>query len=1182
MRPVTSPAELAERSLELAQIYRAQRALVRQQLRGFGVRDGALEDALHDVFVVAFRKLASYEAQRGPLRAWLIGIAWRVAAAHRRRGAPGVELRDDDIASDLPDPEAYAARSEAAAVLDRLLRALPPEQAAAFVLAELEGMSGAEIAEQWHIAPATAYTRVARARLKMQAELERHRYGRRPWWAVLLHPGGGETRGAALAAAFVSLRVVAGIVAALVVLGGVAWWLGRAEPTPDLDAAAAPAPAIDARPRGTATPDHDDDDRGFGPHARLASIAGRVHAATGRPIAGAEVCVWPEVAEHGTSTPSCTRSTATGSYRIAAIVPSRYRVTASAQGFAPGEAAASTARGTSSLALRAGEAREGVDIALAPGGVLLRGVVSDVFGGVVDGARIGVTRHSEFTRFDGPNSGPGVPVHATTTSDGSFLAWVDEGDLDVTARAEGYGDARVRVRAPGPTLTISLLPESTLSGIVVQRDTRAPVAGARVVLRSWSETTAQEETAAFTDDDGRFEIRGLVPGRYRPAAYAEGLHGESPRSHVLELGDAVDGVVVEMIAAATLSARVLVAPDDAPCPAGSVMLWDHRAEIVRTAVIAPGGAVTFPALVPGDYGLVVACDGHDSAKVPTQIAVPEGGTADAVWRVERGRAIRGHVLDSRGRPLDGSVMATAASAGPDGAPRWAAIADDGSYALEGLAPGEYSLLVDGEGPDLEARATIVDRDVVVDFDAPATVRLAGEVLRGTAPAAGISVRALPNAAWLVQTTFAADDGTFAFAALAPGRYRVRAEDELGNSSTEEIVVLAADRDPADLELAMPQPRSIRGVVVDGDGGPLRDALVSARAAASLTTEASRRAELRAAKAGGPGTTLTDARGEFVLSGVAAGETYTVVAQRRGGGSATREGVRAGDHARLQLAAPATIRGTVRAPSGPSALWVELYADGGLVHRESFVLGSGAFEFDDVDPGEYELRAIAREGRGKARVVATSGATTRVDLELVGHRTIRGRFVELETGAPLPDLWALVTEQGVSPQRIAIAAERAIQTRTPGLLTGADGVFTVRDAPPTTVTLLAMSAGFHYDAPDDVMEALLVPPSQPQDEIVDVVLAKPRLSWDAPAGDLGFALRQVPLACDETPSVAAIDDATIAAGLVVGDVIVTVDGHDVTDLRCYLVRALLRVPPGTAVELGLARGETVRVTAGAAQ
>jgi hypothetical protein len=240
------------------------------------------------------------------------------------------------------------------------------------------------------------------------------------------------------------------------------------------------------------------------------------------------------------------------------------------------------------------------------------------------------------------------------------------------------------------------------------------------------------------------------------------------------------------------------------------------------------------------------------------------------------------------------------------------------------------------------------------------------------------------------------------------------------------------------------------------------------------------------------------------------------------------------------------------------------------------------EIDDVDPGEYELRAIAREGRGKVRVVAKAGTSTAVDLELIGNRMIRGRFVDIDSGAPLPGLWALVTEQGVSPQRIAIAAERAIQTRTPGLLSGADGEFIARDVPPTTATLLVMSQGFRYEAVEDVMEAMLVPQSQREDEVVDVVIAKQRLSWVAPAGDLGFELNQVPLACSETMSVTKVHDATIAVGLVEGDEIVTVDGHDVTGLRCYLVRALLRVPPETTVELGVARGETVRVTARASK
>lgn len=1176
MGPDTRAAELAERSFELARIYRAQRAFVRQQLRGFGVRDAALEDALHDVFVIAFRRLSSYDTQRGPLRAWLVGIAWRVAAAQRRR-REGSELHDEEVASDLPDPESYAARSEAASVLDRLLRSLPPEQAAAFVLAELEGLSGAEIAEEWHIAPATAYTRVARARLKMKAELEHARFGRRSWWAVLFMPGGSPS-GSAIAA-FVSLRVLAGIVAAIVLVGGVAWWLSGKTTKTDAVIAEAYATTSERTARDAAKRTRDGGDDAFGPRGSVASIAGRVHAIAGAPIGGAEVCAWPEIAEHGTATPSCTTSAANGSYRIGGIVPSRYRVTASARGFAPGEAAASNARGTSSLALHAGEAKTRVDIALAQGGVELRGVVSDVFGGVVDGARVTVTQHSLYARTEGPSSGPGVPVHATTAPDGTFHTWVGEGEHEVDARAEGYGHALVRAHAPGPTVALALLPESTLAGIVIDRETKEPVAGARIVMRSWSESpSTHEATAAFSDDEGRFEIRGLVPGRYRPAAYADGLHGESARSHVLDLGTSIDDVVVEMIAAATLHAKVVVAPDDTPCPSGSVMLWDHTAEIARHAAIAPDGIVTFPALTPSEYGVVVSCDDHDSSKVPASITIASIEPTETTWRVERGQAIRGHVLDARGRPLAGQVMASAASMGPDGAPRWANIAGDGSYEVQGLAAGDYALTVDNEGPELFARVTVIDRDVVFDFTAAATVRLAGKVVRGGAPVAGIVVTASSNGEWLTPQTSAADDGSFVFPALAPGRYRVHGKDELGNQSPEHVVVLTADHDPAAIEIAMPVPHSIRGVVVDEDGGPLRDALVSARATASLSTEATRRAELRAAKAGGAGTTLSDAHGEFVLTGVAKGQTYTVMAQRRGGGSATKEGVRAGDHARLQLAATATMRGTVTASSGPSALWVELYAGGGLVHRESFVLGSGKFEFDDVDPGEYEVRAIAIEGRGKARAIAKAGERTTVDLQLVGNRTMRGRFVDIDDGTPLAGLWAVVTEQGVSPQRIAIVAERAMQTRTPGLLTGADGVFTARNVPPTAVVVLAISAGFQPDALDHVMEAILVPQSQPTDEIVDFVIAKQRVPWAAETGDLGFTLDGFPMGCGDTPSIAKIDDADIAVGLKAGDEIVSVDGHDVSGLRCYLTRALMRVPPGTTLELGLARGESVRVTA----
>ncbi len=1177
--PPPSSREHAERTLELARIYRAQRALVRQQLRGFGVRDAALEDALHDVFVIAFRKLASYDHQRGPLRAWLVGIAWRVAAAHRRRHHDHPELRDDEVASDLPDPESYAARSEAKAVLDRLLHSLPPEQAAAFVLAELEGLSGAEIAEQWQIAPATAYTRVARARLKMQAELERHRYGRRPWWAALFWPS-SETSGTAIAAAFVSMRVLLGIVAAIVLLGGVAWWLARDDAKTVGAAEQVATPTSDPRARSDRRDSSDDGEDAFGPHARAATISGRVHTATETPIPDADVCVWPEIAEHGGTTPICSKSAANGTYRIAGIPPSRYRVTASAKGYAPGETTVATAHGTSSVALHAGEERRGIDVVLTQGGVELRGLVSDVFGGPVDGARVTVRQYDVGGHLGQPSWGAGVPVHATTAGDGTFHAWVERGKLDLGVRAEGYGDADVIAVVPGPTVTIALLPESTLSGIVVARDTKVPVPGARVVLRAWTETAFHEDTVAFTDEDGRFTVRGLVAGRYRPAAFADGLHGESARSHVLDLGDSVDDVVVEMVAASDFRANILVAPEDTPCPSGSVMLWDRSGEVVRTAAIAPDGVAAFQALTPGEHAVVVACDEHDSAGAPQSVTVGGSAPNEVTWRVQRGKSIRGHVLDPEGKPLAGHVVAYTRSSGPDGSYRWSKIAADGSYAIAGLSPGQYSVNSFTHAPEIVASATIVDRDVELDLTCEATLRVTGKVMRGGEPAGGIEVRARKPSGWFQETTTSSDDGSFTFDAFALGKYRIVAKDELGNHSPEQAVTLAAGREPAEVVLVLPAAKSIRGVVVDEEGSPLRDALVSALASDPTSTEAARRAKLRGATAGGRGTTLTDADGEFELTGVSEDSTYTVVAQRRGGGSASQAGVKVGDHTRLQLAATATISGHVRAATGPTALWIELYADNRLAHRESFVMGSGAFEIADLDAGAYQVRAIAREGRGRAPAIAREGETTNVDLELLPNRTIRGRFVDLEDGSPRADLWATVTEDDATSARVAMAAERAMQSRAPGQLSDADGNFVVPDAPHTTVLLHVMSAGFQSESPDAVMEALLVPESQ-TDEPIEIAIPRSKFApFASTTGDLGFDLAQYPLACNETPRVGEIRDAAVAVGLRKGDEIVAIGGHDVTRYRCYLGKTLLTVAEGDQVELTLARGETVRITAAA--
>ncbi|MBL4683775.1 MAG: sigma-70 family RNA polymerase sigma factor, partial [Nannocystaceae bacterium] len=133
--------------LDLAVLYREQRAYVRACLVSCRVPDATLQDAIQDVFVVLFRRAADFDDTRGTLRAWLFGISFRVALQHRRKAgrptlSPDMLHADDAVA----DPESYASQLRAAELATEILDTLPREQLSVLVLSEIEGLTGPEIA----------------------------------------------------------------------------------------------------------------------------------------------------------------------------------------------------------------------------------------------------------------------------------------------------------------------------------------------------------------------------------------------------------------------------------------------------------------------------------------------------------------------------------------------------------------------------------------------------------------------------------------------------------------------------------------------------------------------------------------------------------------------------------------------------------------------------------------------------------------------------------------------------------------------------------------------------------------------------------------------------------------------------------------------------------------------------
>ena len=104
------------------------------------------------------------------------------------------------------------------------------------------------------------------------------------------------------------------------------------------------------------------------------------------------------------------------------------------------------------------------------------------------------------------------------------------------------------------------------------------------------------------------------------------------------------------------------------------------------------------------------------------------------------------------------------------------------------------------------------------------------------------------------------------------------------------------------------------------------------------------------------------------------------------------------------------------------------------------------------------------------------------------------------------------------------------------------------------------------------------------ELPPLKIARNRVGEDEVAGDLGYTLRPAepgakPAAWRWVVGFVQPGGPASQAGLQLGDEIVRVDGVDVTGDNRHLYHGLTTVKAGATVRLGLARGETIAVTAG---
>jgi RNA polymerase sigma-70 factor, ECF subfamily len=149
-------------------------------LQRLGVREADLEDLAHEVFLKVHMRLDDYDSSR-PIRPWLFGFAYRVAAGHRRLVRHRTEVFGQSVEPidpvRLPDESAEA--HEENALVRAALDAVDFDRRAVLLLHDGEDVPVPAIAEELGIPVNTAYSRLRVAREEFGAAVRSLRKRRR-------------------------------------------------------------------------------------------------------------------------------------------------------------------------------------------------------------------------------------------------------------------------------------------------------------------------------------------------------------------------------------------------------------------------------------------------------------------------------------------------------------------------------------------------------------------------------------------------------------------------------------------------------------------------------------------------------------------------------------------------------------------------------------------------------------------------------------------------------------------------------------------------------------------------------------------------------------------------------------------------------------------------------------------
>lgn len=602
-----------------------------------------------------------------------------------------------------------------------------------------------------------------------------------------------------------------------------------------------------------------------------------------------------------------------------------------------------------------------------------------------------------------PPFGPVLAAAAADAEGGFRFEGLLAPNVRIRASAPGCAAAVAGADAAAGDLTLRLLPGGRVEGRVLEKETKAPVPGARVQLG--------EGAGVLASAEGTFVLEGAPRGKGRIEGRARGFaRGRT----AVDVGEApVTGVEILLRPGAIVSGTVF-GPDGSPAE-GAVVTVSFLFEIpfaggipapVETDPIVSGkdGAWTCEE-APAGRGLRVAASAKDS--MAPAVDVPPLARGEARTGVDLRLALSGAVLatvvDGKGVPVEGAsvevlpadekdpdvnlgMIRTAVRREASGAKTDAR----GVLRVAPVAPGPVK--VTASHPDYRGAEQVAvtgpGAETVVSLVLDAGAAIRGKVVDGAgAPVAGasVSVRRFGGGLPVMQTRTTGEDGAFRVGGLSGGGFLLRAQ--MQGFVDASLAGLEAGGEEVLLTLA--PGGAIAGTVTDGDGKPVTSFRVNSSREGDSGTPNPMDWERFAA--GMMGTPFEDPAGRFRLEGLEPGNwKVEVTADALAPAEAAGIAVAAGEETEVALVLPEglVLRGVVVRRSDGTAVpgaTVRLPAEGFLGEFDMGFDGS-AFEDieDEVDGAAEGMNAMS----GFSRTTVRTGADGRFEIRGLEEGKVR--------------------------------------------------------------------------------------------------------------------------------------------------------------------------------------------------